>query len=495
MRYRRYLSERYCALLGYLGQILTLIGGLHLVPLALLPFYPAELDQAPGFLLAGLPLVLIGLFFWIRLHSEETSNLNVQEGAVIIVIVWVVSILCSTVPFVVNADLNFTHAVFEATSGWTTTGLSLVDVTEASHLVLFFRSFIQLAGGAGFAIIAVSALTSSIGVSLSLAEGRTDQLAPHVRQSASIVLRIYGCYIIFGIIALSLAGMEGFDAINHAFTAVATGGFSTRPESIAYWDNPAIEVIIIILMLCGSINFFMAYLFVKGNFREVIRNGELRLMTVLVVTSSVLITLVVTGNLYGSLEKSVRSALFETVSALSGTGFSTVSYHEWNDFGWLILIILMIVGGGTGSTAGGLKQFRVYIMYKSVVWEVRRAFMPPHMINEPAIWHGEKRSLLNDRQMRQVALFIALYITVFLVGSGVMMAFGYSLRDSMFEFASSLGTVGMSVGVTSPVTHPVVLWVQSFGMLLGRLEFFAFFIGILKLFSDARQFFLRPQTA
>jgi trk system potassium uptake protein len=495
MRYRSHLFERYCALLGYIGQIFALIGGLHLVPLLLLAFYPDEIDQAAGFLLAGLPLITVGFVFWLYLRPDKTMSLTMQEGAVIIVIVWVTSILCSTVPFLFNTDLNFTQAVFEATSGWTTTGLSLVDVTETSHLILFFRSFIQLAGGAGFAIIAVSALTGAVGMSISLAEGRTDQLAPHVRQSASMVLRIYSGYIIFGIIALYLAGMNPFDAVNHAFTAVATGGFSTRPESIGYWDSPTIEVVVLILMVLGGTNFFTAYTFIQGKHRVAIRDGEIRLMTLLIVGVSTLLLLVVTSGVYVSFEKAVRVAIFETTSALTGTGFSTTTYHNWKDFGWLALTILMIVGGGSGSTAGGLKQFRVYILYKSVTWEVKRAFMPRHMINEPAIWHGEHRSLLNDRQVRQTALFIGLYVTVFLVGSGIMTVFGYPLKDSLFEFASTLGTVGLSVGITTPDIHPGILWIQSFAMLLGRLEFFAFLIGVMKIFSDIRTFFIRPSMA
>jgi trk system potassium uptake protein TrkH len=487
MRYKQYLRQRYRALLGYSGQIIALIGLFHLVPLLLLLVYPQEIHVAGGFILAGAPLVVVGLLAWRWFTPKEPLSLSVQEGSVVVLAVWLLALLSATVPLMYATPLNFVQALFESTSGWTCTGLTVIDVAQTSPIVLFYRSFIQLAGGAGFAIIALSAVAGSFSAGLVAAEGRTDQLAPHVRQSASIVLTMYSGYTILGILALRLAGMDWFDSVNHAFTAVATAGFSTRTTSIGYWDNPAIEAVLIVLMLLGAINFFIAYTFLRGKVRAVIRSGEIRLMTALIGGGAVLLLLVTTSHIYPTLEKAVRVALFELVSALTTTGFSTVDYRTWPDFGWLVLILAMLFGGGTGSTAGGIKLLRIYIVYKAMEWEIRRAFMPRHMINEPAIWQGDRRTLLDDRQVRQVALFIGLYLSVFLVGSGLMMAYGYSLKESLFEFASTLGTTGLSVGVTSPNLPPVLLLAQSFAMLLGRLEFFAVIVGAIKLLSDLRR--------
>lgn len=487
MRQQIYLRSRYHTLIGYMGQLLMMIGVLHLIPLLIIPFYPHEAELAGGFLLAGLPLIAFGILTRRYAFGQESFSLTLQEGSVLVVATWIVAILAASVPFIVITELSFEQALFEATSGWTTTGLSVVDVTTAPALILFFRSFIQLAGGAGFAIIALSAGAGGGALwGLVAAEGRTDQLAPHVRQSVSIVLRIYGGYIILGILALRIAGMDWFDAVNHAFTALATGGFSTRLESIGYWDSAVIEAVICVLMLLGALNFLTAYTLFRGRFDAVRRNGEVRLAALFILISVVLLTVIVTSPLYAP-EKAVRAAAFETISALTGTGFTSVAhYHGWSEFGWLLLIVLMSTGGGTGSTSGGIKQFRIYILYKSIIWEIRRAFMPRHMVNEPAIWQGDKRDLLNDRQVRQTALFFGMYLTVFLVGSGVMMAYGYPLKDSLFEFASTLGTVGLSVGVTHPDMPPSLLLIQSLGMLLGRLEIFALIIGSLKLFGDIK---------
>lgn len=486
MRYQHYLIQRYRLLFGYIGAITALIGLILLVPLIVLPFYPEETAHASSFIVPGIPLIGIGYIIWRLFRPTQPTTLTLQEGAVIVIFTWAIAILAGTVPLMITSNLTFSQAVFEATSGWTTTGLSVVDVENSPAIILFYRSFIQLAGGAGFAIIALSAIAGSFSAGLVNAEGRTDQLAPHVRHSANIVLSIYTGYVVIGVVALRLAGMNWFDAVNHAFTALSTGGFSTRVASIGYWDSPLIEAVTIVLMLLGTINFVVAYTLLRRKIRAGLRSGELHLLAALLIVGFTLMLLFVTTGLYPTAEKAIRVAIFESASALTTTGFATVDYRTFPPFAWLILILFMIIGGGTGSTAGGMKQFRVYVIYKAVVWEIKKAFLPRHALNDPAIWQGESRSLLTDRQVRQTAVFIGLYLFLLVVGSGLMMIYGYSMQDSLFEFASSLGTVGLSVGVTSPDMPVPLLWIQSAGMLLGRLEIFSVLIGILKLVSDGK---------
>ena len=334
-------------------------------------------------------------------------------------------------------------------------------------------------------------ITGVASTGFSLAEGRSDQLAPQIHQSAAIVLRIYLAYIIFGVLALRLAGMGWFDAINHAFAAISTGGFSTRVESIGYWDNPLIEAIIIVLMILGTLNFLTAYTLSRRKFAPVWHNGEVRLLALMLPLMTILLFAVTTVQLYPALDKAARVAVFEVTSAISTTGFSTVSYLLWNQFGWLVLIVLMLLGGGSGSTAGGIKHARIYVLFKTIRWEIQRAFLPSHAVNQPALWQGERRMLLTDADVRRVSAFVFLYVLAFLIGVGIMAAHGYDLADSLFEFASSIGTVGLSVGITAASAPPLVLWTQTVGMFLGRLEFFPVFIGLFKLTSDAREFFAR----
>jgi trk system potassium uptake protein TrkH len=487
MRYKQYLRQRYRAMLGYAGEILVFLGLLYLTPLLLLIFYPAESQQAGGFLVVALPLILLGLLLRARLTPAEPVTLNVQEGAVVVVGIWLVAILTGALPFMLILGTPFTPAVFESTSGWTGTGITVIDVAATPNILLFFRSFSQFAGGAGFVIIALSAAAGALGTSLSAAEGRTDQLAPHIRQSAGIVLGLYTGYAVFGILALRVAGMDWFDSVNHAFTAIGTGGFSNRPEGVLAWaDNPAVEIVLIILMLLGAVNFFLAWTFFRRKFRPVLRSGEIRLMALLIGLSVLGFVGLVAPELGLGGGEAALKGTFEVVSAISTTGFAATDHRQWVDFGWVILLLLMLIGANSGSTGGGIKSIRIYLLYKAVRWEIQRAFMPAHMLNEPAIWQGEQRRLLSDKQVRQVGIFVALYLTVFFAGVLLMTAYGYGLRESMYEYASTLAGAGLSVGVTRPDSPALVLWSQIAGMLLGRLEYFTVFIGIIKFGADAR---------
>ncbi|KST69567.1 TrkH family potassium uptake protein [Mastigocoleus testarum] len=485
-RYKSFLRQRYRAILGYTGLICLISGLVIISPLLALLAYPEELPLAWGFLVPGAILGLVGLGLWQLLAPKKATSLTLQEGSVIVVLAWLVAILVGTVPFMTIQGLNFTQAMFESTSGWTTTGLSVVDVTKASRLILLYRSIIELFGGAGLAIITLSAIAGPVGSGLTSAEGRSEQLAPNVRRSAKLVLAIYTGYNIVGTIALKLAGMGWFDAVNHAFAALSTGGFSTHPESIGYWDNAVLEIVTIVLMFAGGLNFVTAYLLLKGNFKSVVRNGEIRFQALMVPLCSLVILFGVAIGLYPQLGKAIRVSIFETVTCFSTTGFATVGYTEWSSIGWLMLILMMLVGGGAGSTSGGIKQLRVYILYRSLRWEIRRMLMPTRSVTEPSIWQGERRHFLQDDQIRQIGIFVFLYLILFCIGSAIVAAHGYSLQESLFEYASTMGTVGVSVGVTSADAAPTLLWTQILGMFLGRLEFFTVFVGLVRLLRDTR---------
>lgn len=480
-RYAEFMRYRWRIMLGYAGLVSVLVGLIIVAPCLGLPFYPGEWDLAWGVALPGTGLSVLGAIIWRGLLPRGGATLSLQEGAVVVVLSWLLAVLVGAVPFILIGGLNFPQAVFEATSAWTTTGLSVVNVENACHLLLLFRSVMQLAGGAGLAIIMLSALTGPSGSGLSAAEGRADQLVPNVRRSAKLVMTIYSGYVVAGCVALYFAGMGWFDAINHAFAALSTGGFSTRTASIGYWNSPGVESVTILLMLLGTMNFVTGYALMHGKFRSFFKNGEIRLQMTLIPIAILIVFSGVTVQLYASAGKQVRVAIFETVSALSTTGFSTVGYGNWNGLGWLILIGLMIVGGGTGSTAGGLKQYRVYALYRSLITELRRMFLPRHAVAETDVWVGEQRRFLQDSDIRQIAAFAFLYVLTLVLGTGITASFGYSLKESLFEFASALGTVGLSVGVTSSAAPVGLLWTEISGMILGRLEFFVIFLGIGKI--------------
>jgi trk system potassium uptake protein TrkH len=487
VRIDRKLIDHYKAAFSYTGFILFLVGLLILTPLLTLITRHDECKHSPGFLIPAFVLIVLGICLWKFLRKPKPEILTINEGGIIVLFSWVITFIFSALPFMFILKLNFTKALFESVSGWTTTGLSVVDVTTAPYVILLWRSIMQLAGGAGLAIIMLTAIAGPAGPGFSIAEGRGEQLVPHVRQSAKLVMSIYFGYIVVGIGAYYVSGMTLFDAINHAFAALSTGGFSTHQESIGYWHKASIEAITIVLMIFGNLNFLTAYLLFHGKFKAISRNGEIRLMMIAIPVSFLILLLIVTQTLYSPITKSIRVAIFESVSALTTTGFSTVGYNDWSSFGYLVLIILMLIGGGTCSTAGGIKQYRIYLLYKSLIWEIRRAFFPRTAIIENYIWQREQKDFISDQRLRQIAVFLFLYIATYFIGSGMLAAHGYELKDSLFEFASSLGTVGLSIGITAPSASPLVLWTEILGMFLGRLEFFIIIISIGKIARDLFQ--------
>ncbi len=484
-RLASHLGARYRAILAYTGLMAALVGGMILSPLVVLFWWPEELSHLGAFLAPGGGLGLAGLLLFFGLRPRPAPVLSLREGSVIVTLGWLLAVVAGALPLMATAGLHFTQAVFVATSGWTTTGLSVVDVEAAPRVTLLYLSNIQLAGGAGFAILMLAAFGGPVGVGLANAEGRDRLLVPHVRRSAELVVAIYAAYNLAGILALRLAGIDWYNAVNHAICSTTTGGYSTRTASIGYWDDPWVEGVICALMILGNLNFLTSYALVTGRFRALAKNGEARLMAFLFPLAIAGLFLGATAAMFPSLGKALRVAIFECVSALTTTGYSTVDYTQWNPTAVWLLVCLMLVGGGVCSTAGAIKQIRVYILYRFLVCEFRRLLLPAGTVLRPSLWQGDRREFLGDGELRQVAAFVFLYLVTYALGVGVLAAHGYSLSASLFEFASALGTVGLSVGLTSATTPPGALWTMTLGMLLGRLEFFVLGLGLAKLMRDA----------
>lgn len=478
------LALRYRAVVAYTGLILAIVGGYMLLPVVLLPVAGAPVQWYLSFIVPALAMLLGGRLLYRRARPPSAVILRVPEGGVVVVASWLLVCLLSTVPFLVIERLNFTQAVFETVSGWTTTGLSVVDVTRAPPVILVWRALMQWAGGAGLAIIMLAAIAGPPGVGLAAAEGRSDQLVPQVRESVRLVMVLYFVYAAAGTVALAQVGMSWLDAFCHALAAVSTGGFGTRPDSIAPWDEPAVELVLIVLMLAGNLNFVTAWLILRGKLRALWHNAELRLLAVVVVAGVALCFLHYTAGAYGGAAKGLRVALFETVTAATTTGFSTVGYGDWPPALVLWLILLMVMGGGAGSTAGGLKQIRSWMVLHCAGRELMRLLRPRGAVRELQVWSGERPRFLAEGDLQQVTSFALLYLVTLAGGTMILAAHGYELRDSLFEFASALGTVGLSIGVTLPTAPPLVLWTEIAGMLLGRLEFLTIFAAIGRVARD-----------
>lgn len=480
------LGPRYRAILSHTGLILVVIGALMLAPLTALAADPHEWRCVWGFAVPALTLIFLGLALQ-KIFRSDHVVLDLRDGGIIVLLSWTAACLVSAFPFIALTELDFTGAVFESVSGWTTTGLSVLNVAQAGHTILLWRSVMQLAGGAGLAIITLAAIAGPAGTGLVAAEGRRERLVPQVKKSAKLVLMMYFSYALAGSLAYLVAGLGLFDAVNHAFTAISTGGFSTKAQSIGHFNSRAVEAVSMTLMLLGNLNFVTASLLFTGKLKAVLKNGELRLFAVLVAVSFAVLLAFVSPKICPDIADGVTTALFESVSALTTTGFTTTSYANWPAIGILVIVCLMIVGGGTGSTAGGIKQYRVYILYSSLKWEIRRALLPRSAVVENHIWRGQGKYYVGEKLIRQTGNLVFIYFLSLLLGTSVLTAHGYGLQDSsLLEFASALGTVGLSTGITAAHAPSGVLWTQTAGMFLGRLEFFVIIVSLARMLADIK---------
>jgi trk system potassium uptake protein TrkH len=483
MRYAEYSKYKYAGVLHHTGTLLLGVGLYLLLPLIILLSHPQDSVYALSFLCPSLVSIAAGVSLRLIGRGAREISLDLAEGGVIVFITWTAAMVLSAFPFHLCGLLSFRSSLFESVSGWTTTGLSVVDVSRTPEILLMWRSLMQFAGGAGFAIVMLSAILGPHGRGLYQAEGRTEQLLPNVKRSARMVMMIYGGYTAAGILLYTAAGMTPFDSINHSLCALSTGGFSTRVASIGSYNSAFIEIVTMVLMLLGATNFATHYVMLRGKFRALSRSGELRITAVLL---AVFAPIVLTGVMSPlcSFARAVRVSLFQTVSALSTTGYSTVPFSDWPDLNIACLVVLMLVGGGICSTAGGIKQYRIYVLVKSVVWEIKSHLVPRTAVQENYIWRGENKFYVPHEHMREIGVFFFIYMSTYIIGVLVFLAYGYPFRESLFEFASALGTVGLSTGLTQAGMPSGILWTEIAGMFLGRLEFFVVIYSLVKIIRD-----------
>lgn len=477
-------------LIGYIGVFMMIIGCIILLPLITILFYPQDAIEAKYFIIPGIMSLLIGYLLYFNIRGKEKGKLQRNQDALIVVLCWVLAIVISGLPFYLSGQYTFTQSMFEATSGWSTTGLSVVDVDHTSHLFLMHRSFILFFGGVGLVLIMLSVLSDTYGLRLYHAEGHSDRLLPNLIKSARFILTIYLCYIIGGAILYIIAGMNVFDAIIHSIGALSTGGFSSHSESIAYFHSEWIELITIGLMILGNINFLAHLYLIRGKFKAFFQYCEIRFSFILIALATPAITVLFIKAFNIPLSQALRDAVFQVVSALTTTGFQTIpSFHNLPSAILLIMIVLQLIGGGIGSTAGGLKQYRVYVLCKGVYWKLKSMLFSDKVVHAHKIKKVNCKENLNQQELSQIGVYAFLYITIFFLGTFVLCCFGYSVQDSMFDFSSALSTVGLSTGIMNAHAPTLVLWTGTIGMFFGRLEIYIIFLAAIRFGKDVRQKF------
>ncbi|MEM2878061.1 MAG: potassium transporter TrkG [Candidatus Hadarchaeales archaeon] len=336
----------------------------------------------------------------------------------------------------------------------------VINIAMTPKSILFWRSFTQWIGGLGVVVLFLAAVIGfgKAARKFYVAEARAELLEPSIKDTVRSLWKIYIILTVIGAVGLyvtSLPRASIFEAVNHAMTGIATGGFSVRNDSFASYGISAWAVMILVMM-AGAISFAVHRKWMSRRFGEVLKNIEVRLMICIIIFATIML----------SISVSVGDAIFQSTSALTGTGFSTTNIAGWNDASKSLLTLLMIVGGGYGSTSSALKLIRVIIIGKSVYWLLRRSFLPERAVYPMKI-SGKEYS---EKEMMETTLYALVYIIVLIVGAVVLISLGYGLVDSLFESASAQGNVGLSTGITSqlmPLAGKVTLTVQ---MIMGRLE-------------------------
>lgn len=464
------------------GIVLLLVAVALVTPLLCLFAYPDELIYLKDFLIpAGIALV-VGLCLYFFVPTKESGFYSSLGSATLVVLAWIVAIFFGALPFVFSGQLSMLMAIFESTSGWTTTGFTIMDVSKVPNVFLLWRSITQLLGGLGVVFLLMVTAKGGNGVVLFSAEGHSDRLHPNVKKTISLTLKLYAGFFVAGILLYWIFGMSLFDAINHTMAAISTAGFTTQTASIGAYNSVPIEVVTILLMLAGSIGFASHALLVKGKVRKFFQVTEVRVYFGIIAVFTLIL----------SFFTSFREAIFNIVSAMSTTGFSTVDYSTWGGGNHavvvLMIIMVMLVGGGTGSTAGGIKQFRVALALKSAVWEIKRKFLPEKVVKNNYIIRPNGKFFVQDRFLVDVYNYIVVYIVLWFIGTFVLTVSGYSFTDSLFEISSALATTGASVGVITPDMPVQVTWTVIVCMIIGRLEFVVLFTAIINTFKDTKNF-------
>ncbi len=434
-------------------------------------------------LIAGILTAVIGLIIWFFTRKTDRLELGKREGYLIVTLGWVCMSLFGALPFIFHGSIpNFSDAFFETMSGFTTTGASiLTDIESMPHGLLFWRSFTQWIGGMGIIVLslAVLPLLGIGGMQLYAAEvpGITkDKLHPRVKETAKRLWIIYLGFTVAEAILLMIAGLNFFDAINHSLTTMATGGFSTKNASTAYFTSPFVQYILVFFMFFAGMNFTLHYFAFHGKFSFFKNNDEFRYYLFLILGLSVFIALIHQPHVDFNPEESFRQAIFHVVSLITTTGYVSSDYENWAVFSRMIFFMLLFIGGSAGSTGGGIKVVRHLLLFKNGILELKRLIHPRAII--PVRLNGKS---VSSEIISNVQAFFILYILIFVFGSIVLSLMGLDFVSSVGAVATCLGNVGPGIGTVGPVANfnhlpELAKWLLSFFMLLGRLELFTVLI-------------------
>lgn len=474
-------------IIAYIIGFLLIIEGLLMLPGVVFSFYYGDEDVL-AIVFSSAITVITGLVLLFFSKSKEHEEIKKRDGYIIVALGWFLMSVFGTLPFLIHGSVpSFIDAFFETVSGFTTTGASVIrDVEILPHGILFWRSMTHWIGGMGIIVLslAILPLLGIGGMQLYVAEvaGPTkDKLHPRVQETAK---RLWGIYVLITIaqtFLLLFGGMNLFDSLCHSFGTVATGGFSTKNASVAFYNSAYIDYVIIFFMFISGTNFTLHYLALHGKIKSYFEDEEFRFYLIFVIAVVFSIGIYLTLASSKGFEEAVRHAAFSVISILSSTGFVTEDYEKWGYFFSTIFLVLLLMGACAGSTSGGIKMVRHYLLLKNSIYELKRLIHPNAIL--PVRYN--KKAVAPDI-ISKVSAFTLLYFFIFALASIIMAMTGLELSSAMGAVAACLGNIGPGLGSTGPAT--TFANVSDFGkaflsfiMLLGRLELFT----ILIIFSPS----------
>jgi len=468
-----------------IGLLIFILGLFMLVPCVMAIFYDHSL-VLPFIKASSLSLTLGVLLYIIKVKNKEIRK---REGYLIVSLGWLLLCIFGSMPYLFEdvLPITVTDAIFESTSGFTTTGATIFnDIESINPAILLWRSMTQWIGGMGIIVftIAIFPILGIGGVELFVAEApgpTTSKIHPKIKEVAKRLWYIYvGLTISLFLILHFFSGMSVFDAVNHAMTTMATGGFSTKNASIAHFNSPMVEYPIILFMLLGGTNYTILYYLFKGRLRKVWSSEELRFYLTILLVLILTVTAVLTVGDFYDLEASFRTAAFSIISIITTTGYVTEDYTAWLPGLEMLFFLLLFLGACAGSTSGGIKMIRHLAFFKTCYLELKRILHPRAFIRMKI--DGE---IVQSKTTMHILVFLLFYIIIFIMGVLIVGSLlgpdPTAFKTATGAIATSLGNVGPSIGSLGPVDNfsglnaPVKMFLAVY-MVIGRLELFTIII-------------------
>lgn len=469
---------RFNVILRYVGAVMLCLSAFMAVSAGIslvsndAGFYPLLLSALLTLLLGAFPMIFV----------SKADSITTKEGFMIVVGSWVLSCVVGMFPYLIwGGEFTLVNAWFESVSGFTTTGASiLTDIEALPQGLLFWRSATNWIGGVGvvmFALLILPSLgTNKMALSgIELSSLAKDNYRYRTQMVVKILLTIYIGLTIITTLLLKVSGMRWFDAVNHAMSASATGGFSTKNASVGFYDSPLIEWILIVMMFISSLHYGLIYSTFTRKANNIFRSEVVRVYAAIIVGATLLIgASLYFSDTYENIFTSLRQSAFQVVSLITTTGFATANTNLWTPFAIVILIILSIICGCAGSTSGGAKVDRV-LLYGKVLKARLRGQQHPNAIIRIRL----DGILQEDRQVNTVTLFLTTYFVLILLGTLSSALFGMDLLSAFSSSVAFIGNVGPGFGAVGSLDNyaelPSILKIQgSILMLMGRLEIFGF---------------------